>query len=92
MLGMNGPIVRIRWNDAAQQVKTNKVNIVEPIENLSLSESVGEMVAKDDKAIVLVYHWNDVDGVDMITIPTDWCQEIEILKECITENLESQPE
>ena len=89
---MNGPIVRIRWNDAAQQVKTNKVNIVEPIENLSLSESVGEMVAKDDKAIVLVYHWNDVDGVDMITIPTDWCQEIEILKECITENLESQPE
>ena len=89
---MNGPIVRIRWNDAAQQVKTNKVNIVEPIENLSLSESVGEMIAKDDKAIVLVYHWNDVDGVDMITIPTDWCQEIEILKECITENLESQPE
>ena len=92
MLAMNGPIVRIRWNDAAQQVKTNKVNIVEPIENLSLAESVGEMVAKDDKAIVLVYHWNDVDGVDMITIPTDWCQEIEILKECITENLESQPE
>ena len=89
---MNGPIVRIRWNDAAQQVKTNKVNIVEPIENLSLAESVGEMVAKDDKAIVLVYHWNDVDGVDMITIPTDWCQEIEILKECITENFESQPE
>ena len=89
---MNGPIVRIRWNDAAQQVKTNKVNIVEPIENLSLADSVGEMVAKDDKAIVLVYHWNDVDGVDMITIPTDWCQEIEILKECITENLESQPE
>ena len=92
MLGMNGPIVRIRWNDAAQQVKTNKVNIVEPIENLSLAESVGEMVVKDDKAIVLVYHWNDVDGVDMITIPTDWCQEIEILKECIIENLESQPE
>ena len=61
-------------------------------ENLSISESVGEMVAKDDKAITLVNHWNDVDGVDMITIPTDWCQEIEVLKECITENSESQPE
>ena len=92
MLGMNGPIVKIRWNDAAQQVKTHAVNIMEPVENLSVSESVGEMIAKDDKAIILVNHWNDVDGVDIVTIPTDWCQEIEVLKECITENSESQPE
>ena len=35
---------------------------------------------------------NDVDGVDMITIPTDWCHEIEVLKECIIENSESQQE
>ena len=92
MLGMNGPIVKIRWNDAAQQVKTHAVNILEPVENLSISESVGEMIAKDDKAIILVNHWNDVDGVDIVTIPRDWCQEIEVLKECITENSESQPE
>ena len=92
MLGMNGPIVKIRWNDAAQQVKTHAVNIAAPEENLSISESVGEMVAKDDKAITLVNHWNDVDGVDMITIPTDWCHEIEVLKECIIEILESQQE
>ena len=92
MLGMNGPIVKIRWNDAAQQVKTHAVNIMEPVENLSIGESVGEMIAKDDKAIILVNHWNDVDGVDIVTIPTDWCQEIEVLKECITENSESQPE
>ena len=89
---MNGPIVKIRWNDAAQQVKTHAVNILEPVENLSLSESVGEMIAKDDKAIILVNHWNDVDGVDIVTIPRDWCQEIEVLKECITENSESQAE
>ena len=55
-------------------------------------KNVGEMIAKDDKAIILVNHWNDVDGVDIVTIPRDWCQEIEVLKECITENSESQPE
>ena len=92
MIGMNGPIVRIRWNYAAQQVKTNKVNIVEPIENLSLAESVGEMVAKDDKAIVVVMHGSQCDGADIFAIPTDWCQQVEILKECTTENSESQPE
>ena len=92
---MNGPIVKIRWNDAAQQVKTHAVNIMEPVENLSIAESVGEMIAKDDNAIILVNHWNDVDGVDIVTIPTDWCQKIEVLEkvgECISENLESLPE
>ena len=92
---MNGPIVKIRWNDAAQQVKTHAVNIAAPEENLSISESVGEMVAKDDKAIVLVMHGSHCDGVDIMAIPTDWAQKIEVMEivgECISENSESQPE
>ena len=53
------------------------------------------MVAKDDKAIVLVMHGSQCDGCDIMAIPTDWCQKIEVMEiqgECITENLESQPE
>ena len=104
-IGMNGPLVKVKWNDAAQQVKTHAVNIDNPVENLSISESVGELIAQDDKAIVLVNHWNDVDGVDILAIPKDWCTEIEVLEKvgdaileptrnelCIIENLESQQE
>ena len=42
-----------------------------------------------------VKHWSDTDGVDIMAIPKDWCQDIEVLKEveeCISENLESQQE
>tara|TARA_R110000744_G_scaffold34230_8_gene79968 strand:- start:3275 stop:3568 length:294 start_codon:yes stop_codon:yes gene_type:complete len=97
---MNGPLVKVKWHDAAQQVKTHSINIANPVENLSISESIGELVANDDKAIVLVSHWNDVDGVDILAIPKDWCTKIEVLEvvgeaitdPCIIENLESQQE
>jgi len=93
MLGKNGPIVKVRWYDASQKLKTHAINIDNPIENLSVSESVGEKIADDGKAIVLVQHWNDVDGVDILCIPWDWCQEIEVLQEqCISENSESPQE
>ena len=91
-LGSVGPFVKVTWNDAASTFKTYKINGDNPSEHLTTCETVGEMVAKADKAITLVNHWNDVDGVDMITIPTDWCHEIEVLKECIIENSESQQE
>ena len=92
MLGTNGPIVKVRWYDAAQKLKTHAINTDDPQENLSVSESVGEKISDDGKAIVLVQHWNDVDGVDILCIPWDWCQEIEVLKECTSENSESPPE
>ena len=50
------------------------------------------MVAQDDRAIVLVMHGSQCDGADIFAIPTDWTQTIEILKECTSENSESQPE
>jgi len=55
-------------------------------------ETVGEIIVENDEAMVLLQHWSDTDGVDILTIPKDWCQEIEVLKECTSENLESQQE
>ena len=93
-LGSVGPFVKVTWNDAASTFKTYVINGDNPSEHLTVCETVGEMVAKDDKAIVLVMHGSQCDGCDIMAIPTDWAQKIEILEpvgECI-ETLESQQE
>ena len=93
--GTVGPIVRVKWNDAASQIKINAINGNNPEEHLAKCETVGELIIDDPKTLILVTHWSDTDGVDILAIPKDWCQEIEVLKEkveCISENSESQQE
>ncbi len=94
-LGSVGPFVKVTWNDAASTFKEYRINAANPSEHLTICETVGELVAKDDKAIVLVMHGSRCDGADIMAIPRDWCQKIEVMEivgECISENLESQPE
>jgi hypothetical protein len=91
-LGSVGPIVKVTWNDAASTFKTYNINAANPSEHLTVCETVGEMVAQDEYATVLVMHGSQCDGADIFAIPTDWCQNIEILKECISENSESPSE
>ena len=91
-LGTVGPIVKVTWYDAASTFKTYRINADDPKEHLTICETVGEMVAQDDVDTVLVMHGSQCDGADIFAIPTDWCQKVEILKECTTENSESQPE
>ena len=91
MLGKNGPIVKVKWRDCAQQIKVSQIDIKEPSNHLSYCQSIGEKVADDGKALILVQHWSDVDGVDILAIPWDQCIEVEELK-CISENSESQQE
>jgi len=93
-LGTVGPFVKVTWNDAASTFKAYRINADNPSEHLTVCETVGEMVAKDDKAIVIVMHGSQCDGCDIMAIPTDWAQRIEILEpvgECI-EISESQQE
>ena len=94
-LGSVGPFVKVTWNDAASTFKSYRINAENPSEHLTQCETVGELVAKDDKAIVLVMHGSQCDGADIMAIPRDWCQKIEVMEivgECISENLESLPE
>ena len=104
-IGGVGPLVRVTWNDAAQQIKIHALNADNPEEHLAVCETVGELVIKDPKALILVQHWSDTDGIDILAIPTDWCTKIEVLEKagdaileptrnelCIIENLESQQE
>ena len=93
-IGSVGPIVKVTWWDAASTFKTYRINQEDPTEHLTICETVGEMVAKDDKAVVIVMHGSQCDGCDIMAIPRDWCQKIEILEvvgECI-ETSESQQE
>ena len=93
-LGTVGPFVKVTWNDAASTFKAYRINADNPSDHLPVCETVGEMVAKDDKAIVIVMHGSQCDGCDIMAIPTDWAQRIEILEpvgECI-EISESQQE
>ena len=85
-LGSVGPFVKVTWNDAASTFKAYRINADNPSEHLTICETVGEMVAKDDKAVVIVMHGSQCDGCDIMAIPRDWCQKIEILEkvgECI---------
>ena len=94
-LGSVGPFVKVTWNDAASTFKEYRITAKNPSEHLTICETVGELVAKDDKAIVLVMHGSRCDGADIMAIPRDWCQKIEVMEivgECISENLESLPE
>ena len=91
-LGSVGPFVKVTWNDAASTFKAYRINADNPSEHLTICETVGEMVANDDRAIVLVMHGSQCDGADIFAIPTDWTQNIEILKECTSESSESQQE
>tara|TARA_R100000664_G_C2626300_1_gene57992 strand:- start:185 stop:508 length:324 start_codon:yes stop_codon:yes gene_type:complete len=88
MLGKNGPLVKVKWLDATNERGMKKINIDDPSEHLCYCETIGEVVAQDERAIVVVYHYTDFDGVDFICIPTSWVVEMEELK-CI-ESLESQ--
>ena len=102
--GTAGPFVRVKWNDAAAQIKIHVINGNEPEEHLAKCETVGELIVKDRKALILCQHWSDTDGIDILAIPTDWVQEITVLEEvgtainesevekCTIENLESQQE
>jgi hypothetical protein len=104
-IGGVGPIVKVTWNDAAEQIKIHTLNGANPEEHLAVCETVGELVVKDRKALILVHHWSDTDGIDILAIPTDWVQKIEVLEKvgdaiieptrndiCILENSESQQE
>jgi hypothetical protein len=65
---------------------------------------LGELVAEDDKAMVLVMHGSQCDGADIMAIPKDWAQKVEVLEsvgtaqdnwkeiKCILENSEHQQE
>ena len=104
-IGGVGPLVKVTWNDAAQQIKIHAINAIEPEQHLAVCETIGELIVKDRKALILVQHWSDTDGIDILAIPRDWCQSIEVMEKvgdgiieptrnelCIIENLESQQE
>ena len=104
-IGGVGPLVKVTWNDAAQQIKVHAINAAEPETHLAVCETVGELIVNDPKALILVQHWPDTDGIDILAIPRDWCQSIEVMEKvgdaiieptrneiCIIENSESQPE
>ena len=104
-IGGVGPIVKVTWNDAAEQIKIHCIDGENPEKHLAVCETIGELVVKDRKALILVHHWSDTDGIDILAIPTDWVQKIEVFEKvgdaiieptrndiCIIENSESQPE
>ena len=93
-IGAVGPLVKVVWNDAAQQIKLHTINAKHPEIHLAVCETIGELIVEDEKTLILVQHWSDTDGIDVMAIPKDWCQSIDILreKECTSESSESPPE
>ena len=88
MLGSNGPLMVVKWFDATNERGYNKINLHDPSEHLSYCETIGEVVAQDERAIVVVYHYSDIDGVDFIAIPTSWVVEMEELCPTVLESSE----
>ena len=57
--GTTGPLVRVKWNDAAAQIKIHVINGNEPEEHLAKCETVGELIIDDPKVLILCQHWSD---------------------------------
>jgi len=91
-IGGVGPIAKVTWLDAAQQIKMHTINAKHPEMHLAVCETIGEIIIDDPKVLIVVQHWSDTDGIDILAIPKDWTQKIEILKECTSENSESLQE
>ena len=94
-IGGIGPLVKVTWHDAAQQIKIHCIDSVNAEKHLAVCETIGELIVDHPKALILVQHWSDTDGIDIMAIPKEWCQKVEILEmvgECITENSESPQE
>jgi hypothetical protein len=91
-IGAVGPLAKVTWLDAAQQIKMHTINAKNPEEHLALCETIGEIIIDDPKALIILQHWSDTDGIDILAIPRDWCQTIEILEPCTLENSESPQE
>ena len=79
-LGSVGPFVKVTWNDAASTFKSYRINAENPSEHLTVCETLGELVAEDDKAMILVMHGSQCDGADIMAIPKDWAQKVEVLE------------
>jgi len=79
VLGNDGPIMKVKWLDAANGTQQSRVNTKDPSIHLSYCETIGEVVAQDERAIVIIYHYSDIDGIDFICIPTSWVVEMEEL-------------
>ena len=94
-IGGVGPLVKVTWLDAAQQIKIHALDAENPENHLAVCETIGELVIDNPKALILVQHWSDTDGIDILAIPKDWTQKIEVMEiqgECIIENSESPQE
>ena len=79
-IGGVGPLVKVTWNDAAQQIKIHAIDGANPENHLAVCETIGELIVKDRKALILCQHWSDTDGIDILAIPRDWCTKIEVLE------------
>jgi len=83
-----------RLKDNDEKIRTDKI----------FGAQEENRIIKDRKTLILCQHWSDTDGIDILAIPTDWVQEIQVLEEvatvieesevnkCTIENLESQQE
>jgi len=55
-IGEYGKIVKVHWMDATQHQGLDKVNVADPSSHLSKCETVGEIIARESIAFILVYH------------------------------------
>ena len=39
-IGAVGPLVKVTWNDAAQQIKVYRINALDPTEHLAVCETM----------------------------------------------------
>ena len=51
-IGGVGPIVKVTWNDAAEQIKIHAINGDNPEGHLAVCETIGELVSKEESQML----------------------------------------
>ena len=72
-----GDLVSVTWHDCCGFINTPLSDV-----KLAVCESIGFMVSQDDKCIIICtsLFTGEPPVGDFSAIPTDWCQEIEVIK------------
>tara|TARA_Y100000310_G_C20601972_1_gene773503 strand:- start:910 stop:1209 length:300 start_codon:yes stop_codon:yes gene_type:complete len=72
-------LVEVEWLDACAHMNVDKLDLDKLSELLCVTQTLGKVVAQDEKVICIATNISAANGLDLIAIPVKWIEKIKIL-------------
>ena len=77
----NSSLVEINWLDACAHMNVEKINTHKLMDFLCPTQTIGKVVAQNEKVVCIATNISQANGIDMIAIPIRWIKTIKIFLE-----------